>query len=78
MLCFTYTHYYDTKHAKHIFPFFAKVGEIDSNEFNNNSGYINVLEGSLFNTSLSSLIIATIWFFVNLAMIVGVLLKRSR
>ena len=54
------------------------MGEIDANQFTNNLGYVDVLEGSLFNTSLASLIIATLWFFINLAMIIGVLLKRAR
>ena len=54
------------------------MGEISSDEYTNMLGYVAVLEGSLFNTALSSLIIATIWFFFNLAMIVGVSIKRSR
>ena len=55
-----------------------QVGEIQADEYNNMNGYVSVLEGSLFNTSLSSLIIATIWFFFNLAMALGILLRKSR
>jgi len=55
-----------------------QVGEIQADEYSNMNGYVSVLEGSLFNTSLSSLIIATIWFFFNLAMALGILLRKSR
>ena len=53
-------------------------GEIYVNEYDNMLGYVAILEGCMFNIALASLLIAVLWFVFNLAMLLGILCKRSR